>query len=77
MSEEKESGFERKMQMMKMRDEMLNAMSDKELRAFIKGYMIAERTAFKHMMAMNSCQCGCGEGSSCACGKENCNCGKE
>jgi hypothetical protein len=72
---------ENKMEMMKMKEEMLNSMSDKELRAFIKGYMMGQKMVIKSMSSMGGCGCGEGEssckGESCACGKEECNCGKE
>lgn len=81
--------FENKMQMWKMKEEMLNSMSEKELRAFIKGYMMGQKTVFKQFASMGGCDCGrdgcpscsgdscgCG-GKDCACGEENCNCGKE
>lgn len=73
--------FEMKMEMMKKREEMLNAMGDKELRAFIKGYMMAERMVFKRMIELKECDCNCGSdgcgGDSCGCGEKECDCGKE
>ncbi len=75
--EDMKDGFmERKMQMMKMQEDRLNAMGDKELRAFIKGYMMAEQMVFKHMSSMGgACQSGSCE--NCKCGEKECNCGKE
>jgi len=69
---------EKKMKMWKMKEEMLNSMSEKELRAFIKGSMMGQKTVLKQLSSMGGCQCGgsCG-GDSCGCGKEDCNCGKE
>ena len=75
-------GFsEKKERMWKMKEELLNSLSEKELRAFLKGYMMGERMAFKQMASScdcGSCQCGsqCKE-ESCGCGQKNCNCGKE
>ncbi len=64
--------------MLKRREELLNAMGEKELRAFIKGYMMAERTAFKHMKSMGGCAGGCGsQGCSCAGGCQGGSCGSE
>ncbi len=93
MKDEKEEFSEKKKEMWKRREALLNAMSDKELRAFIKGYMMAERMVFKQLNSAGGCgggcqgggcQCGggCQEGSSCkgescGCGEKNCNCGKE
>jgi hypothetical protein len=71
---------EKKMQMWKMKEDLLNSMSDKELRAFIKGYMMGQRTVLKQLSSMGGCQCGGGsecKGESCGCGKEGCDCGKE
>ena len=72
----KDEFFEKKMQMWKKRDELLNSMSEKELRAFIKGYMMAERTVFKHLRSMNG-ECQGGGCQSCRCEEKECNCGKE
>ena len=67
MKDEKGEFFERRMQMWKRREEMLNSMNEKELRAFIKGYMMAQRMAFRKNR-MHGCQCGCCQGgSSCNC----------
>jgi hypothetical protein len=83
MKDEKDEFSEKKRQMWKRREELLNSMSEKELRAFIKGYMMAERMAFKRLNSACGCQSGgCQEGSSCrsescGCGEKNCNCGKE
>ncbi len=76
MKGEMDEHFERRMLMWKKRDEMLNALSEKELRAFIKGYMMGEHMVFRKLRKMNQCQCGsCG---SCGCGdNSSCNCDKE
>ncbi len=64
--------MEGKMKMWKMQKEMLNSMGDKELRAFITGYMMAESKILK---AMNSeCGCGCGCGQECNCEDGSCKC---
>lgn len=85
MKDEKDNFMEGKMKMWKMREELLNSMSEKELRAFIKGYMMGERKILKHL-ASSACGCqegSCGSGScscgndSCGCGNKECNCGKE
>jgi hypothetical protein len=69
----------KKMEMWKRKEEMLNSMSEKELRAYIKGYMMGQRSVFKHldMISGNGCGCGCNGGQSCGCGGSSCNCGKE
>lgn len=80
MNDAKNESHEKKMEMWKMRDELLNSMSDKELRAFIKGYMMAQRMAFKQIKLMHECGCGScqgGQSESCGCGNKECNCGKE
>ncbi|MDE1865777.1 MAG: hypothetical protein KGH94_04045 [Candidatus Micrarchaeota archaeon] len=81
MKESREDFVERKMKMWKMREEFINSMSDKELKAFIKGYMMGERTIFKRLSKMQGCGCGCGGGCSCGgscnCDEKECNCGKE
>ncbi len=78
--------LERKMKMWKMRDELLNSMTEKELKAFIKGYMMGERNILRHLKQTEgcqggSCQCGnCGEGScknEAGCQGKECNCGRE
>lgn len=83
MKDSKDEFYERRMQMWKRREELLNSMSEKELRAFIKGYMMAERRVLRQLSSMRGCQCGscCREGSSCkgescGCGEKDCNCGK-
>ncbi|MDE1861266.1 MAG: hypothetical protein KGH72_06150 [Candidatus Micrarchaeota archaeon] len=74
---------EDKMKMWKMKEEMLNSMTEKELRAFIKGYMMGQKSVLKQLSSMGGCSCGgCGSDSSCnsdscGCGKEECNCGKD
>jgi hypothetical protein len=80
MKDSKESYSDMKTKMWKMKEEMLNSMSDKELRAFIKGYMMGQKAVLKQLSAMGGCGsggCGCSEESSCGCGKEECGCGKE
>lgn len=93
MKDEKENFHERKMEMFKKREEFLKSMDEKELRAFIKGYMLAERITFKRLKSVVACgcdncceescressSCGCGSSGngSCGCGQENCNCGKQ
>ncbi len=72
MKDEKDSFHEMRMNRWKMREELLNSMDEKELRAFIKGYMMGQRTVFKHLSAVNECGSG-----SCGCGGKECNCGKE
>jgi hypothetical protein len=68
MKDEKGEFYEKKMQRWKMKEELLNSMSEKELRAFIKGYMMAERIAFRHLRPKHGCECeSCHEGSSCRC----------
>ena len=57
MKDEKDEFSEKKKQMWKRREELLNAMSDKELRAFIKGYMMAERMVFKQLNSAGGCGC--------------------
>jgi hypothetical protein len=80
MEDQKEKSPERRMEMRKKMEELLNTMDEKELRSFIKGYMLGEMKAskrMKHGCGRGSCNCnnastGCGcEG---CCGKEGCNC---
>ncbi len=80
MEDQKEKFHERRMEMRKKMEELLNTMDEKELRSFIKGYMLGEMKAskrMKHGCGRGSCNCnnassGCGcEGG---CGKEGCNC---
>lgn len=72
MDESKNTFFERKMEMMKKREEMMNAMDEKQLRAFIKGYMMGERMAFKQVEMM-SAGCDC-DSHGCSCGGGHCEC---
>jgi hypothetical protein len=67
--EQKNEKIGGKMKMWKMKKEMLDSMSEKELRAFITGYMMAES---KILRAMSS-ECGCGQICSCGCG-QGCDC---
>lgn len=82
MENSKDELSEKKIHMWKMREELLNSMSDKELRAFIKGYMMAQKMVFKQLNAMSGCDCGNYQGGSscrsegCGCGSNECNCGK-
>lgn len=78
MKDNKEEFFARKMEMWKKKEELLNAMSEKELRAFIKGYMMGQKSIFKQMNSEYECSCGvgCHEERSCGCGNEGCNCEK-
>ncbi len=71
----KDEFYEKKMQMWKRREELLNSMSEKELRAFIKGYMMGQKMVFKQL----SSECGCGGscGGSSSCGSESCQCGNK
>ena len=79
MNSEKTESHERKMEMWKKKEELLNAMNENELRAFIKGYMMGQKSIFKQIDSTNECGCGghCHEESSCRCGNNDCNCGKE
>lgn len=78
MTDKKEGFSEKKMAMWKMKEEMLNSMNDKELRAFIKGYMMAQKMHFKQLSMLSGCGCSCSQsGSSCGCGNKECSCGKE
>ncbi len=75
MKDEKDAYFEKRMQRWNIREEMLNSMGEKELRAFLRGYMMGERTVLKHLSAAMESQCGgCGCGDS-SCKGESCNCG--
>lgn len=64
--------FEMKMRMMKMRDDMLNAMDEKELRAFIKGYLMAQMQNKKRQGGGGGC--GCGGHCGCGGGEGSCDC---
>ncbi len=64
--------MECRMKMWKMRKEMLDSMSEKELRAFITGYMMAESKILRKLGS--KCHCGSGCGSGCGCGSSGCNC---
>ena len=79
------------MDKLKMKQEMLNAMDEKELRAFITGYMLGQKKVFKFLKSHSGCACGgsggcgggCGGGEAggckgkSGCGREDCNCKKE
>lgn len=70
--ETKADMMEGKMRMWKMKREMLDAMSDKELRAFITGYMMAESKILRKLGSTCGCGCGCGQGGNCGCSSCNC-----
>lgn len=73
--EMKDEKIERKMKMWKMRKEMLDSMGEKELRAFITGYLMAEAKMLRKLIPSGSCGCGCGGGGcNCGCGS-GCSCG--
>ncbi|MDE1825025.1 MAG: hypothetical protein KGH61_02575 [Candidatus Micrarchaeota archaeon] len=81
MKDEKDEFYEKRMQMWKKREELLNSLSEKELRAFIKGYMMGERMAFRQLNSTEgcqsgSCQCSTCSGESCGCAGKDCGCGK-
>ena len=61
--------MESRMKMWRMNQEMLNSMGDKELRAFITGYMMAESKILRKLGSRRGCGCGCG----CSCG-DKCSC---
>lgn len=67
--EDMETHHEWRAEMWKRRNEMINSLSEKELRAFIKGYMMGERMVFRRLRRMNRCGCG-----SCRCGENSCGC---
>ena len=79
--ESKNDSTDQKMKMWKMRKEMLDALGEKELRAFITGYMMAESKMMRKMGSKCSCGCtccsGCSCGSSCNCKGDSCTCSKE
>ena len=73
--EMKDDRMERRMKMWKMRKETLDSMDEKELRAFITGYMMAERMILKKLSPKKDCGCGCRCGNGCSCGNESgCGC---
>jgi hypothetical protein len=71
MANTKDEFLEKKMKMWKMKEEFLNSMNDKELRAFIKGYM---RMAFKKLKMLHMMH---GSHGGCECGDKDCNCNRE
>ncbi len=73
--ESKNDRMDYKMKMWKMRKEMLDSMNEKELRAFITGYMLAESKILRKLDSKchGGCSCGCGSGCDCDCGSK-CNC---
>lgn len=70
MAKEEKDWMERKAEMWKRKEALLDSMSEKELRAFIRGYMMGQRQASKGAHQ----GCGCGGGGSCNCGQGSCNC---
>ncbi len=80
MNEDRKELNKGKMEMWKKMEELLNSMDQKELKAFIRGYMLGERTAAKKMRndgcGGGACVCS-GASSACGCGKEECRCGEE
>ena len=79
MNNEKAEFHAKKMEMWKKKEELLNAMNENELRAFIKGYMMGQKSIFKQMDISHECGCDghCNEELSCGCGNNDCNCKKE
>jgi hypothetical protein len=73
MDQTKNERMEGKMRMWKMRKEMLDSMSEKELRAFITGYMMAEKMILKQLGSQCGCGCGCGQ-QGCDCKDDSCKC---
>jgi hypothetical protein len=73
--EMKNERMEHKMMMWKMRKEMLDSMNEKELRAFITGYMMSESMILRKLGSKCSCGCHCGQGCNCKGG--SCNCGNK
>ncbi len=79
MTEEiKDEKMERKMAMWKMKKEMFDSMDEKELRAYITGYTMAEHMLLKKLLPKPECGCGCGcgcgGGQGCDCKEGQCNC---
>ena len=79
MTEEiKDEKIERKMAMWKMKKEMFDSMDEKELRAYITGYTMAEHMLLKKLLPKPECGCGCGcgcgGGQGCDCKEGQCNC---
>jgi hypothetical protein len=76
--ETKEDRMEHRMKMWKMRQEMLNSMGEKELRAFISGYIMSQSMMLRKMGSRHGhgfgCGHGCGCGSECNCKGGSCNC---
>ncbi len=67
------------MKMWKMRKEMLDSMGEKELRAFITGYIMAESKILRKLGSRHGCGCGCscGCGQGCDCKGGSCDCGNK
>jgi len=76
MTDTKDEFHERKMEMWKRKQEFIDSLSEKELRAFIKGYMMGQRTVFKQLGSKHGCGGHGGPSQSCGCGRTDCNCGK-
>ncbi len=76
--EMKDEKMERKMAMWKMKKEMFDSMDEKELRAYITGYTMAEHMLLKKLLPKPECGCGCGcgcgGGQGCDCKEGQCNC---
>lgn len=70
--EGKDERMEYRMKMWRMREEKFNSMGEKELRAFITGYMTAESMLLRKLSKKHGCSCG-QHGGECGCGQE-CNC---
>ena len=74
----KDEKMERKMAMWKMKKEMFDSMDEKELRAYITGYTMAEHMLLKKLLPKPECGCGCGcgcgGGQGCDCKEGQCNC---
>lgn len=74
--EDKGKFLDKRMEMWKRREEMLSKMDEKELRAFIKGYMMSQGMLLRMLKPKHKCNEGCGCGN-CNCVSGNCNCGAE
>ncbi len=72
MKDENGGHHEMRMRMWKMREELLNSMGEKELRAFIKGYMMGQHMLLRKFRKHGGCggngeRCGgnCGGNREC------------
>jgi hypothetical protein len=70
--EQEKNGWKHKEEMWRWKKEMLAAMGEKELHAFITGYMMAEKMVLKSMSSGRGCGCGCGP--ECSCKGGTCKC---